>query len=139
MGSNPTPPTNLNMEHKIEFDHVERALLSLTEALARPPANDLERDGAIQRFEFTFEALWKIGQRVLAREGVSSTSPKSVIRDLAAQGMLPDALRWMDFLEARSLTSHTYLERNAQKVFAQLPDFLTSAQALLKRLKVRAA
>jgi len=43
----------------IDFSSLEKAGASLKQALQRPPNNDLERDGVIQRFEYTFELCWK--------------------------------------------------------------------------------
>lgn len=119
----------------ILFDKVDAAIASLKKALQAPPANDLERDGVIQRFEYSFEAIWKVGKRVLAKMGVTSTSPRAVIRDLAQQGLLADPRSWMLFLEARNYTSHTYDEATAQWVFSQSGPFLQAAEELLKALK----
>ncbi len=55
-------------ERMVEAD---RALVSLTELLALPRHSVVERDAAILRFAYTFEAMWKTAQRHLAeREGV---------------------------------------------------------------------
>ena len=40
---------------KVEIAPLINALESLKSGLKEPPKNDLERDGVIQRFEFTFE------------------------------------------------------------------------------------
>lgn len=123
----------------IEFAPVDRALASLHDALAQPPKNDLERDGVIQRFEYSFELVWKIGKRVLHEIGIKSHSPRSVIRDLAQQGLLDDADAWMRILSARNYTSHTYNEDTAKWVFSLCKPFLTAAEALVFKLKKEAA
>jgi len=43
------------------FENFERAFLLLREAFEKDPAamSDLEKEGAIQRFEYTFELAWK--------------------------------------------------------------------------------
>lgn len=64
----------------ISFEPLENALTSLKSALVPPPKNDRERDGAIQRFGYTFELAWKLAKRVLAKNGIDSASPKAVIR-----------------------------------------------------------
>ena len=51
------------------------ALVSLQEALAIPSPTLLERDAAIQRFEYTVEAIWKAAQRYLdVIQGLSAGS-----------------------------------------------------------------
>ncbi|MEB3222998.1 MAG: nucleotidyltransferase substrate binding protein [Candidatus Sericytochromatia bacterium] len=49
-----------------QLSNFENALMRLSEVLARDPADDIVRDAAIQRFEFTFEACWKAIKRQLA-------------------------------------------------------------------------
>ena len=119
----------------LKFGVVDKAILSLKRALASPPQNDLERDGVIQRFEYTFELLWKTGKRFLNQSGLPSASPRAVIRDLAAQGFLSDPARWMVFLLARNYTSHTYDEATATWVFSECSQFLAEAEILLAKLK----
>ncbi len=120
---------------RVEFGPVERALESLRKAVANPPRNDLERDGVIQRFEYSFELTWKTAKRVLARAGVDAQSPRAVIRELAQQGLIADAELWMLLLEARNYTSHTYNESTAQWVFSQASRFLLEAELLVAKLK----
>jgi hypothetical protein len=53
------------------------ALEAFAAALSLTNPDDLQRDGCIQRFEFTFEAVWKCGMRYLSEmEGVVALSPK---------------------------------------------------------------
>jgi len=119
----------------IEFGILDKAINSLREALASPPRNTLERDGVIQRFEYSFELLWKTAKRVLQKIGIVSNSPRSVIRDLAKQGLIMNAELWLLLLEARNYTSHSYNEEVAQWVFQQSTTFLTEADELISKLK----
>ena len=53
-----------------------RANAALSAALLVSSPSDLERDGTIQRFEFTYEAVWKLGQTYLeTQEGLRAPSP----------------------------------------------------------------
>lgn len=69
----------------IDFSTFEKALQTLKAALDPPPANDRERDGAIQRFEYTFELSWKISKKVLQKHGISTDTPRGIFRELAQQ------------------------------------------------------
>lgn len=50
---------------KERFAVARRALSTLEEVLAIPRPSRIERDAAIQRFEYTFEACWRAVQRYL--------------------------------------------------------------------------
>ena len=58
----------------------KRALATLQELIELDTLSVVERDAAIQRFEYTFEALWKAGKAFLKEiEGLEVGSPKGVI------------------------------------------------------------
>ena len=57
-----------------------QAVATLRELAVRTAPSKIERDAAIQRFEYSFEATWKAAQRFLSVvEGVEAGSPKSAI------------------------------------------------------------
>jgi len=120
---------------QLSLTTMERALTSLQNALEPPPDNDRERDGAIQRFKYTLEITWKTGQKVLRDLGITSNSPKSVVRDLGQQGFIDDVQEWIDFINARDETSHIYRQEIAEKVFKEVNAFYTEATSLLKRFQ----
>ena len=58
-----------------------RTRARLVELSGRASVSEVERDAAIQRFEFSFEAAWKAAQHFLAeKEGIDAASPKAAIR-----------------------------------------------------------
>jgi nucleotidyltransferase substrate binding protein (TIGR01987 family) len=102
---------------------LNRALSSLELSIAQP-LNEFTRDSVIQRFEYTLELSWKIAKKYLESQGIQTTTPKDVIREGAKAGILRNPERWMEFIEKRNLTSHTYNEAVATEVFntaIQLP------------------
>jgi hypothetical protein len=57
-----------------------RALSTLLELAGKEKVSDIERDAAIQRFEYSFEATWKTAQMYLCEmEELDQASPKGVI------------------------------------------------------------
>ena len=116
----------------------DRALVSLMELLALPRHSVVERDAAILRFAYTFEAMWKTAQRHLAeREGVEAGSPKQCIRLSRTTGLLTDeeaeaALRMAD---DRNLVVHIYREALAQQIFARLPNHAGVLRAWLEGMR----
>ena len=94
------------------FRNFSRAYSLLREAMERKVAelNELEREGAIQRFEYTFELAWLTLKDRLEYAGVtlSEITPRNVIREAFAAKLIADADAWMDMLVDRNLMSHTY-------------------------------
>jgi nucleotidyltransferase substrate binding protein (TIGR01987 family) len=125
----------MRSKNPVDFSKFEKALSSLEAALIPPPANDRERDGAIQRFEYTFEITWKIAKIVLALHGIDAQSPRTIYRELAKAGWINNPESWFKFLESRNKTSHNYEAEVSASVFADVPEFATEAKKLLVTLK----
>ena len=123
----------------IDFSALEKALASLEDAVMHDPANDLERDGVIQRFEYTFEICWKMIRRVLLSLGRAqvSASPKPLLRDALEEGFIEKIEPWFAFLEARNLTTHTYNAKQAREVFEVARTFPAAARQLLEQLATK--
>ncbi len=110
---------------------------SLKNAISPLPANDRERDGAIQRFEYTVELAWRLIRKKLLELGRAdiSASPKPIIRQAAAEGWITEVDSWLAFIEARNLSSHSYKNAIADQVFAAAQKFPSLVDALIARLK----
>ena len=118
------------------IDLAGKALATLFE-LAGEPASKLVRDAAIQRFEYSFEAIWKTAQLVLrTRYGVELGAPKPVIRACFENGILDEAQTRLALAmtDHRNLTSHTYNEALADEIFAIIPAYRDLMAAWLKEL-----
>jgi len=107
-------------------DTAKRALKTLQELLKVENPTIVERDAVIQRFEYTFEALWKTGKLFLREiEGLEIGSPKGVIRGFLQVGMFTEdqtALA-LTMVDDRNLTSHTYNEGLAEQIYDQVGDY----------------
>lgn len=113
-----------------------RAAEALKAALQITSPSDLERDGAIQRFEFTYEATWKAGQAYLeSQEGIQAPSPRGVWRNLGRVGILSESevLLALEMAEDRNRTVHTYIEAVALQIFEKLPVYASLLETLLAR------
>lgn len=98
---------------------------------------DTIRDGVIQRFEFCAELAWKTAREYLIEEGVVCRStPKAVMREAFAAGLVDDDLMWSKLLNDRNRTSHTYNEDTAQEIFGCIcTDYFRLFRELSSRLK----
>lgn len=121
----------------LDLENFEKALATLEAALLQGSLNDLERDGVIQRYEYTFEQAWKTIRRVLLALGRTevSASPKPVIRDASEEGLIENATQWFGFLESRNLSVHIYSLDEALKVLKSAKEFLPEAKRLLLKIK----
>lgn len=69
------------------------ALKNLSEALDIQNPSDLERDGCIQRFEYSYEIIWKLAQKVLKDYEIHAETPRAVFRDLGKIGWINNVER----------------------------------------------
>ncbi len=114
-------------------DSFGRALHRLEAALEVEPDAPLAVDGTIQRFEFTFELSWKALKAALAEEGVTTTTPRSVLREAFSAGWIDDEDAWLTMLSDRNLTSHVYSEEAAVEIYGRIRE---NARAFRQALEV---
>lgn len=96
--------------------------------------SDLEKAGAIQYFEFTYELAWKTMKRVLANRGKDVNSPRVAFREAALEGLIRDPSPWFGFLQDRNDTVHTYNRDLAEAIFSHLPAFEREMAAFIDSL-----
>lgn len=110
------------------------AVTRLRQVLRRP-SNQINRDAAIQRFEFCFELAWKCVQHTARKQGLDCQSPRGCLQAAFKNGWLSGEKPWLLALEDRNLTSHTYDQKLALKVYRRLPRHLVAFDELLAQLK----
>lgn len=115
----------------MSVDEFQKAVLRLREALAQPK-NDFIRDSVIQRFEFSVELAWKTARK---RMGTATVAPKDVVREMAQSGYIDDPQEWLKAIDMRNLSSHTYKEALAERVYSFAAAFSPSLQKLVDRLQ----
>ena len=112
----------------------ECALVRLNEAL-EAEKTELNRDASIQRFEFCYELMWKSLKHKLKDSGLICSAPKSCFKEAFSQGWIKHEAIWLDMLSDRNLTTHTYDEELAIKVFKQLPGYYQAMLELIIKIK----
>ena len=72
--------------------------------------SQLEKEGIIQRFEYTFELAWKVLKDKMENDGIilDQISPKAVIRQAFAAKYINNPDTWLKMIGDRYLMSHTY-------------------------------
>lgn len=101
----------------------EKSIERLNEIL-KEEKNVKNRDASIKRFEFTVELAWKCIQKFLRDQEIICRSPKECLKEAFKFGLIKDDPRWLQMLEDRNLTVHTYDEETADEVYERLPLYL---------------
>ena len=132
---------NQEIRWHYRFRNFSRAFSLLSRALEGEieELNDLEKEGVIQRFEYTFQLSWNTLKDHLEHDGVvmQSVTPRSVIRTAAAAGMITDGQTWIQMLEDRRNTSYLYNIEMLDNVVGNIRDnYLTVLEALHQRLSM---
>lgn len=128
---------------KQRFENFERAFRLLQEPLERGSGelSDLEKEGVIQRFEYTFELAWKTLKDYLVYSGVAfdQITPRSVIKQAFAAKIIADGQAWIDMLEQRNMMSHTYDSEKFETAFRDVSQrYLAALEQVFAWLKHKA-
>jgi len=103
----------------VKIDNFEKGLNRLKEAVERA-RDDLDKDGVIQRFEFTIELLWKSLKSILKYQGIECYSPRSCIKEAFKASLIEDDEIILDMLEDRNRSSHIYSEVTSEEIFERI-------------------
>ncbi|MBA4386259.1 MAG: nucleotidyltransferase [Anaerolinea sp.] len=121
------------MNEPIKLSDLNSALDRLKEGV-NEATNDLDRDGVIQRFEFTFELVWKTVQEYAKYKGLEVVSPRDSFRVAADLGIIDNPEIWFDFLKDRNESTHLYSEDQAKSIFSHIPSFINEVEKLLSNI-----
>ena len=106
---------------KQRFQNFEKAFLQFDEAVSTiDELSVLEKEGLIQRFEYTFELAWKTLKDYLESQEVEAKFPREVIKKGFQYEIISDGEMWMEMLEKRNLMAHTYDEEIFEKAVSQV-------------------
>jgi nucleotidyltransferase substrate binding protein (TIGR01987 family) len=123
------------MTPKLLLDEYSNALARLKEVLTVPAADDLDRAGCIQYFEFCFELAWKTIKVVGESQGLTGlVSPRACLSQAFTMGWIHDEELWLEMLDARNRMSHTYKYQDAMEIYTRLPVFLPGLEGLRNAL-----
>mgnify|MGYP001572348457 FL=1 len=103
------------------LNHFSQALGQLTKFIEKGALNELEKQGLIQAFEYTFELAWNTLKDYFEVQGeINIHGSRDAFRLAFKRGLLEDGETWMDMIKSRTLTSHTYNEDVAEKIAADI-------------------
>jgi len=99
------------------FANFKKALSQLKKFVDKGTLSELEEQGAIQAFEYTYELAWNVMKDFLEQQGQTDIyGSRDAIRKAFQLGLVKDGDKWMDAYVSRTKTSHTYNEETAREV-----------------------
>ncbi|MBM3144515.1 MAG: nucleotidyltransferase [Chloroflexi bacterium] len=100
-------------------NNFNKALSQLTKFIEKGELNELEKQGLIQAFEYTFELAWTTLKDYFEAQGETAIhGSRDAFRLAFRRGIIENGETWMDMIKSRTLTSHTYNEETAEKIAA---------------------
>lgn len=121
------------------FDNYHKAcqrVLKITESDRHvDDLSDLEMEGLVQRFEYTFELAWKVLQDLMKYKGYEFVQgPNGTLAQAFEDGIISDHDGWRQMARARITTAQTYNEEEVKEV---AHDIYAKYALLLKDLDLK--
>lgn len=108
---------NLDIRWKQRFYNFSKALGHLEKALELENPDLLQKAGIIQFFEICFELSWNMLKDYLEDQGfIDVKSPRSALKKAFEIGLITEGHQWMELLQDRNLSAHTYDEQKATEL-----------------------
>jgi nucleotidyltransferase substrate binding protein (TIGR01987 family) len=123
---------NKDIRWKQRFQNFKKAFNQLEKAVNTPDLNELERQGLIKAFEFTYKLAWTTLKDFLIEKGYTDLiGSKDTLRQAFQVGLISDGDIWMEMVKSRNLTAHTYNQDTAESIEA---DVINQYYSLFKQL-----
>lgn len=115
--------SNLDVRWRQRFADFCKAFAMLERFVAHKNLNEMEEQGLIKAFEYTYELSLKTLQDILKREGCSDVvRPRAIIEQGFLYDFIPDGRGWMKMYKNRGLASQAYDENTAREIVTNIRD-----------------
>ncbi len=105
------------------FANFEKALAQLTEFIEKGALNKFEEQGLVKCFEYTHELAWNVMKDFLSEDGIKNIfGSKTATKQAFNKGLIEQGEVWMDMIESRNESVHTYNEETADKIASKIVD-----------------
>jgi len=102
------------------FSNFNKAFSKLSQAVKQAKdkkLSELETEGLIQRFEYTYELAWKTLQDFIKDIGIADINgPSKVLQEALKMKLITDSEGWSKLKKSREKTSHTYDPETAEEI-----------------------
>ena len=116
-----------NIRWRQRFENFTKAYRLLKEASQKPwrDFSDLEREGIIKRFEYTYELSWKMLKDWLFAQGFDEKTPRNAVKRSFEVEIISedDCETFFKRNKERRLTTHTYEKSTAEDVLENIYKF----------------
>ncbi|MFN3560805.1 MAG: nucleotidyltransferase substrate binding protein [Chloroherpetonaceae bacterium] len=121
------------------FQNFKKALNQLEKFVAKKDElNEMEQQGLIKAFEYTFELAWTVIKDFYEYQGITNLQgSRDAFRTGIERGLISNGEEWMNMIESRIKTVHTYNEETADEIASAIvsnyfPMFQSLKQSLEK-------
>jgi nucleotidyltransferase substrate binding protein (TIGR01987 family) len=105
------------------FLSLKKAFNQLERFIAEEELNEMEEQGLIKAFEYTYELSWKTLQDLLKEKGYNDIlGPKPVIEQSFQDGYIIKGKEWLKMHSSRNLTTHSYDKETADEIVLQIRE-----------------
>jgi len=108
---------------KQRFYNYQKALVQLTKFIEKGELSELEEQGIIKAFEYTYEIAWNVIKDYYEEQGeVSIQGSRDALRLAFQRGLIADGDNWMKMIKSRIASVHTYNLEIAQQINQDIHD-----------------
>ena len=102
---------------KQRFSNYRKALSQLRKFIDKGQLSDLEKQGLVKAFEYTYELAWNVMKDWDEYQGTTDIQgSRDAIRTSFSRELIDDGETWMDMIGSRIRTAHTYNEETANEI-----------------------
>lgn len=113
-----------------------KALQRLDEALAVENPNSFIYDSVMKRFEFTYELAWRLMKSYIEYQGGADVRfARDVFREAYAKGLIKEGKVWLQMLQDRNISSHTYNEDESKQIYERVKKYRQYFFALAQEIE----
>ncbi len=120
------------------FQNFKKTLNQLEKFVAKKDElNEMEQQGLIKAFEYTFELAWTVIKDFYEYQGITNLQgSRDAFRTGVECGLISEGEQWMKMIESRIKTVHTYNEETADEIASAIvSNYFPMFQALKQSLE----
>jgi len=117
-----TPIQDIRWQQRLaSYKQALRKLDSAVTLVRQRQLSELENQGLIQAFEFTYELAWNVLKDYLVWQGIEGiTGSRDTIREAFTRELITEGEIWMQMLVDRNRSIHTYNEKVANAILKNI-------------------
>ncbi len=129
--------SNEDIRWKQRFSNLKKAFSQLSKFIDKEDLNEMEKQGLIQAFEYTYELSWNtIKDYYEYQDEAGIQGSRDAFRLAIKRELVQGDELWMDMIQSRQKTAHTYNEKTANEIAARVVnDYFGLFENLVRSLQ----